>query len=232
VRLAEHPLLAGVNLGVVGWGPIRDHPDHNDPSNNNSPSYLYSAPGYSRAVLSAGVRRSLRAQTDAFPGKGVYIGFWNVDDKNGSLPKKLWEDLQADIFAEFDDVTRPKIGFWMENLSHSFDGATDVYKPDPATGGIALAAARGHVFAGLQALDSWAAPFTGNPGATAGGSPVAAMRWAMGAYDARYFELYTSDLDAGTWDADFAAFHDGELWSQPLPPEKVPPPAPRGVRWR
>ena len=59
-------------------------------------------------------------------------------------------------------------------------------------------------------LTAWSRPFPGQEDAVADGSPIEAMRWAMAEYGARYFEVYTIDLDAAErgdepWAEGFAA---------------------------
>ena len=104
----QHPVLEVVNLGIAGAKlAIRD-PDS---------VKLRDMPGYTRAGFSEAVQRNLRAAVTNFPARFVQVGFWPVTDYQAS--PALHEALRQTILAEFDGVTRPRVGFWMENLSAS-----------------------------------------------------------------------------------------------------------------
>lgn len=210
-RLAEHPLVTGLNLGIVGWGSIRD-----------LGGKVSEFPGYSRAVLEGAVLRSLELQTNAFAQKKVFVGFWKVRDESRS--PELYEALRQQILAKLGN----KVGFWMENLAHAQDGDSEVFRPtlefaDP------LYQSREATFIPMQALTSWARPFTGE-NAVAGGNPVAAMKWARETFGTTYFEMYAADVDAAAqggkpWKEAWQAFHD-ELCQTPPSPAPAPAPEP------
>jgi hypothetical protein len=205
VKLKDHPTLAVVNLGFAGAAlAIRD------------PSVkLRDMTGYSRAALSNAVLANLRIAVTNFPNKFVHIEFWPVLDAQSS--PTLWEDLRQGILAEFNGVTRPRVGFWGENLAAS----RPVPNGDPILGrptttfGAPLYLSQTNTWVGFQALTSWAQPFNNFNAQVTNATPADGMQFASDTYGSTYFELYVSDIDRVDWRADF------ERWRARLfPPEQ------------
>lgn len=83
------------------------------------------------------MRDELRVLQDEFPGKFVQIGFWPITDNEnaiyGGVAASDW--IRQQLLAEFDGITRPRIGFFMENLAAKRNGpALDPYSSTPVTG--------------------------------------------------------------------------------------------------
>ena len=149
VKLKDHPVLTVVNFGLAGADlAIRD------------PSVLlHNMTNYSRTSLTNAVLCILLATVTNFPSKFVQIGFWPITD-NQATPS-LWEFVRESILAEFNGVTEPRVGFWMENLSASrtapgVDPVTG--RPNTSFGG-PLFLSQTNAWVGFQALTSWVKPF-------------------------------------------------------------------------
>lgn len=179
--LAQHPALESVMLVLPGWSRIRELNFE-----------IESLPGYDRTLLIDATRRALKAQVDGFPGKPVFVQFFLVDD--GVQGPALWEALRDAITS---DPELDAVGFYEENLAHSVDGGVDTFRPATEIAA-PLFTAKDQTFTGFQALTSWAMPFAGMEDRVAGGSPPAAMNWALETYGSRYFELYAADIDAAS----------------------------------
>jgi hypothetical protein len=113
------------------------------------------------------------------------------------------------LLAEFNGVTRPRVGFFMENLAASrpAPGA------DPVTGypvtsyGTALQLSQTNTWTGFQALTSWLQPFTGLE-KVANGTPADGIRYAFETYGTTYFELYVPDIDHAAYQGALSDWHD------------------------
>ena len=184
VRLAEHPRLDQLLLPLVGWGRIRELGFE-----------VEEWPGYSRERLVEATREVVAMHYGHFPGQPHQLQLFPVLDAPRGEGTPLWEDLVAASLAAAGDAPAPI--FLMENLVHRVTEGEDVFAPGPTRGGAPLlAAAEAGGFVGFQMLTAWSRPFPGQEDAVAGGNPMAAMRWAMDTYGARYFEVYTVDVDA------------------------------------
>ena len=187
VKFKDHPVLAVVNAGLPGAKlAIRDP----------SPVFLRDLTGYSRANLTDAVLRSLRAAVTNFPTKFVQTGFWPVADAQNS--PTLWEELRQSILSEFNGVTRPRVGFWMENLSASRltpEQEPVIGKPVTTFGG-PLYLSQTNTWANFQALTSWLRPFNNYDASVTNATPGDGISYAFGTYGSTYFELYVSDIDA------------------------------------
>ncbi|MCX6894164.1 MAG: hypothetical protein NTZ16_01375 [Verrucomicrobia bacterium] len=206
VKLKDHPVLTVVNFGLAGADlAIRD------------PSVLLrNMSNYSRAALTNAVLLNLRAAVTNFPAKFVQIGFWPITD-NQATPS-LWEFVRESILAEFNGVTGPRVGFWMENLSAS-RAAPGV---DPLTGrpnttfGGPLFLSQTNAWVGFQALTSWAKPFNNYNSQVTNATPADGMQYASDTFGSTYFEIYVGDIDAAGYQADF------EQWRARLfPPNQI-----------
>ena len=205
VKLKDHPVLTVVNFGLAGADlAIRD------------PSVLlHDMTNYSRAALTNAVLLNLRAAVTNFPTKFVQIGFWPITD-NQATPT-LWEFIRESILAEFNGVTEPRVGFWMENLAASRP-ATGV---DPVTGTPTTTFAapeflsQTNSWVGFQALTSWLNPFTGASKVT-NATPADGIQYANATFGSTYFEIYVTDIDNAGNLADF------EQWRARLfPPDQI-----------
>ena len=139
--------------------------------------------------------RNLRAAVTKIPSQFVQIGFWPVTDSQNT--PMLWEALRQSILAEFNGVNRPRVGFWMENLSASRpapgqDPITD--KPITSFGG-PLYLSQTNTWANFQALTSWRQPFNNYDSSVTSATPADGMLYAHSTYGNTYFELYVADID-------------------------------------
>ena len=195
--LAVHPVFAVVNPYLPGG-----HSGIRDPNITN----LYKLPGYSRSNFTAAVQHELRLLTGLFSNQYVQIGFWKYQDyQPGNEP---WEELRQALLAEFNGVTRPRVGFWMENWAASRPAPA----AEPVTGypvtafGAPLYLSRTNTFIGFQALTSWKRPFTG-PDKVTNAEPADGIAYAVNTYSALYFEVYQPDIDATNYWPGLQAWH-------------------------
>lgn len=200
--------LAALATNVFGGYALRDHPmlDVIDPylpggftgirDPNGTP--LRNLPGYTRSNFLNAVQHELRALTTNFPGKFVQLGFWKVQDNENSAygGVEAWEYLCQQLLAEFNGVTRPRVGFFMENLAASrpAPGANPMTGYPVTSFGTALHLSQTNTWTGFQALTSWSQPFTGSGNVT-NGTPADGIRYAFETYGSTYCELYVSDID-------------------------------------
>jgi dienelactone hydrolase len=189
LALSNHPTLQVINPYLAGgFTGIRDP----------VVAQLRNLPGYSRSNLLNAVQSELRALTASFPGKFVQLGFWKVlDGENGAYGNvDCWEYLRRQLLAEFDGLTKPRVGFFMENLGASRPApGQDPVTGYPVTGfGTPMFLSQTNTWNGFQALTSWHQPFTGATQVT-NGTPADGIRFGFETYGATYFELYASDID-------------------------------------
>jgi hypothetical protein len=194
VAFRDHPVLTGINFGIMGaGGAIRDPVEG---------PLLVNMPGYTRNNFKNAVLRNLHAATNHFPTQAVYVGFWKVQDTNRS--PYLWDDLRLMILQEFDGVQNPKVGFFQENLAASrktpggsITGSPTKEYAEP------LYKSKEQTFTALHALQAWVQPFA-NPKKTAYTLPSDAVKYAYDTFNTRYVELYVADIDYAaanpTWD--------------------------------
>lgn len=189
VKLRDHPALSVVNFGLAGaFLAIRDP----------AAVAMRNMTNYSRANLTNAVLRNLRAATSNFPGAFVQIGFWPVTDAQAS--PSLWETMRQAVLAEFDGSARPKVGFWMENLSASRTApGQDPVSGKPNTNFAApLYLSRTNTWANFQALTSWTQPFNNHGDSVTNATAGDGMAYANSVFGSTYFELYVSDIDSTT----------------------------------
>ena len=207
VKFKDHPVLAVVNAGLAGANlAIRD------PASVPMRSMI----GYTRTNLTDAVLRNLRSAVTNFPVQFVQTGFWPVTDAQNN--PTLWEALRQSILAEFNGVTRPRVGFWMENLAASRSAPGQ----DPITGkpitsfGAPLYLSQTNTWANFQALTSWRQPFNNYNSSVTNATPADGMLYANSTYGSTYFELYVADVDYSGYRADF------EMWRARLfPPDPL-----------
>ncbi len=206
VKLKDHPVLTVVNFGLAGADlAIRD------------PSVLlHNMTGYSRAALTNAVLCNLLATVTNFQSQFVQIGFWPITD-NLATPS-LWEFVRESILAEFNGVTAPRIGFWMENLSASrtAPGVDPVTGRPNTTFGGPLSLSQTNAWAGFQALTSWVKPFNNYNSQVTNATIADGMQYANATFGCTYFEIYVADVDYAGNLANF------EQWRARLfPPDQI-----------
>lgn len=223
LRERRRALLAAMSQHLVGGVPLGQHPqlDLLDPylpggftgirDPNSTP--LRSIAGYTRQKFLEAVQDELRALQDYFPGKFVQLGFWPIVDNENMAYSGMtaWEWLRQQLLAEFNGLTRPRVGFFMENLAAKRNGPTiDPYTSTPVTGfASALDASKDMTWNGFQMLGSWARPFNDNHvNNTLNGTPNDALEAAFNTYRAEYHEVYTPDIDTVAFQPALQRWHD------------------------
>ncbi|MFM7182994.1 MAG: hypothetical protein ACKO2G_16240, partial [Verrucomicrobiales bacterium] len=174
---------------------------------------LRNMPGYTRQKMLQAVQTELRAFQDEFPGKFVQIGFWPITDNEntsyGGVAAADW--IRQQLLAEFNDLIRPRVGFFMENLAAKRNGPLlDPYSATPVTGfGSALFNSRDATWNGFQMLGSWTRPFNdGHVTNTSYGTPNDAIEFAYNTYRAEYHEVYIGDIDNAAFQPALQRWHD------------------------
>lgn len=200
VPLRDHPRLAALDMWIPGLkSGIRD-PDE---------IKIRNLPGYTRTLFEGGVLTHLANVTDNFPNVPVMIGFWTYTDTTASPAP--WEVLRQAILTQHNGVTRPRVGFWMENLAASRSAAD----ADPWTG------LPTHTFTAplynsqdstpvcYQVLGSWSRPFaSAHVDNNLNGSPEDGMDYGFNDFQCRYYEHYQADIDFAGYTPEFQRWHD------------------------
>jgi hypothetical protein len=199
VPLRDHPRLAALDPWIPGLksgirtqiGQIRD------------------IPLYSRSLFEGGVLTHLANVTDNFPKVPVFIGFWTYTDATAS--PTAWEALRLAILAQHDGVSRPRVGFWMENLAASRQSAeSSSWSGLPSHGFTApLYDSQEETYITYQVLGSWARPFAAeHVDNNLNGSPGDGMDYGFNDFQCRYYEHYQADVDFANYTAEFQRWHD------------------------
>lgn len=223
LRSRRRALLAALGAHITDGIALRDDPrlDVLDPylpggftgirDPNGTP--LRTLPGYSRENLLAAVRDELMAWQQEFPGKFVQTGFWPITDTQdaayGGLSAAEW--MRQQLLSEFNGITCPRVGFFMENLAAKRVGPdVEPYSATPVTGfGSPLFQSRDATWNGFQMLGSWTRPFNdGHVTNTLHGTPNDAMEYAFNTYRAEYHELYIGDIDNPAFQPALQRWHD------------------------
>lgn len=210
VALGAHPRLQVINTYLPGASTgIRD------PNFQTQP--LSSLPLYERTLLLNTVKDELILWQDNFPGKLVQIGFWPILDTQDAdydgVVAHEW--LRQQLAAEFNGTTRPRVGFFQENLAASRPGpsvdpvaGTPLPTGDAAVGGV-LYASRDLTWNSFQMLGSWSAPFDDDHvGNTLNGSPNDAIEYGYNTYKSRHAEVYVGDIDNLAMQPALRSWHD------------------------
>ena len=200
VPLRDHPRLAAINVSMPGLkSGIRDLTEIR----------IRDLPAYSRANMHTSVLTHLNNMTDNFPNVPIHLGFWTYTDATASPTP--WEVLRQAILAQFNGTTRPRIGFWMENLAASRPAAdTDPWTGLPTTTYTApLYLSQDSEYVGYQMLGSWAQPFSAThvPNLL-NGSPEDGLDYGFNTFQCRYYEVYQADVDFANYPAEFQRWHD------------------------
>ncbi len=217
VQFRNHPRFAAINAWIPGlFSGIRD------PSQIS----IRNLPGYSRTNMQNGVLTHLANVTDNFPNVPVQIGFWAyVDNQDASFGGvAAWEQLRQLILAQQNGVTRPRVGFWMENLAANRPAAnTDPWVGLPnLTFTAPLYNSQNSTFVGYQVLGSWSRPFaSAHVDNLLNGSPEDGMDYGFNDFQCRYYEHYQADVDFANYTAEFQRWHDF-LNELPAPPTSNP----------
>ncbi|NBV86102.1 MAG: hypothetical protein EBS01_07535 [Verrucomicrobia bacterium] len=194
----------------------------------DDPAYIASTPGVETWTDAGKMRATpwdpylrqrrralLQARTlqDEFPGKFVQTGFWSFTDLEnasyGGVAAADW--IRQQLLAEFNGATRPRVGFFMENLAAKRSGPRlDPYSATPVTAFASqLFAARDATWNGFQMLGSWTNPFNDNHvSATTYGTPNDAIEAAFNAYRSEYTEVYIGDIDNIAFQPALQRWHD------------------------
>jgi hypothetical protein len=198
-----NPYLAGGDTG------IRDP----DPTNLR----LAMLPGYTRENLLFAVHDELATLTTEFPNKLIQIGFWNISDSvdvpgnDAFYGATLWEWIEEALLLEFNGITRPRIGFFTENLAASRSTPADTVitgLPD-ITFAAPVYLAQDDAWTAFQSLTAWHGPFNADQlTKTNNSTPSDGINYGFNTYQARYFELYTADLGFAPYQAELQRWHD------------------------
>lgn len=223
LRQRRHALLAAMGSASTGGVSLRNDArllmldpylpggftGIRDP--NSTP--LRNLPNYTRQKLLEAVQDELRTLQNEFPGKFVQIGFWpQTDNENtsyGGVGAADW--IRQQLLAEFNGVTRPRIGFFMENLAAKRNGPLlDPYSATPVTGFATQEyAGRDATWNGFQMLGSWTRPFNdGHVTNTLYGTAGDALEFAFNTYRAEYHEVYIGDIDNTAMQPLLQSWHD------------------------
>lgn len=210
VPLCNHPRLAALDMWIPGLkSGIRAQT-----------SQIRDIPGYTRTLFEGGVLTHLANVTDNFPTAPVMIGFWTYTDTTAG--PTAWESLRQAILAQQNGTTRPRVGFWMENLAANRASADS----DPWIGlpNLSFTAplynSQNQTFIGYQVLGSWARPFASeHVDNNLNGSPEDGMDYGFNDFQCRYYEHYQADIDFANYTPEFQRWHDfiAALPGPPLP---------------
>ncbi|MEO7933057.1 MAG: hypothetical protein ABIT76_07855 [Chthoniobacterales bacterium] len=205
----DNPQLAILNPFLPGGGGGLRDPSPAQP--------LSSLPGYTRAKLLGAVQDELRTLSSEFPLHYIQLGFWPIlDNENASYSgTPAWDWLRQQLLAEFNGLTRPHLGFFMDNLAANRAAPGQ----DPATGfpNTTFAApmynSRTAAFNGFEALGPWIQPFksgTTNSIAlnTLNGTPADGLETGYNTFGAAYVEIYAADLDVAAFQPLLQHWHD------------------------
>jgi hypothetical protein len=212
VPLRDHPRLAAMDVWIPGLkSGIR-----------SQTSQIRDIPGYTRPLFEGGVLTHLANVTDNFPKVPAMIGFWSYTDSTAS--PAAWESLRLAILARHDGITRPHVGFWMENLAASRSAAdADPWVGLPTFGFTApLYNSQDSTPVCYQVLGSWSRPFAPEHiDNNLNGSPEDGMDYGFNDFQCRYYEHYQADVDFAGYTAEFQRWHDF-LAALPVPPANHP----------
>jgi len=222
-------LLVALSNHVVDGVPLRDHPRLGafDPwipglksGIRAQTAQIRDIPGYTRPLFEGGVLTHLANVTDNFPTVPVMIGFWTYTDATAS--PIAWESLRQAILAQQNGTTRPRVGFWMENIAASRAAADS----DPWTGlpthtfTAPLYNSQDQTYTTFQVLGSWSKPFAAeHVDNNLNGSPEDGMDYGFNDFQCRYYEHYQADVDFANYTPEFQRWHDfiAALPGPPLP---------------
>jgi hypothetical protein len=177
VAFNEHPALVALVVGIPGYGLLR-------PLDFGK----IDLPGYARDTFVDAVLAHLRHVHEAFPRPGKFVGLWRMSDNEQGEP--LHEELRRRILETFSG----NFGFYQDNLAAAKRGDGQV-KGFPNTDFAApLFLSKNLTSIGFQALQSWKKPFA-NEQKVMDAGPGDGIRHGFESFNAKYFELYVSDVD-------------------------------------
>jgi hypothetical protein len=199
VPLRDHPRLAALDPWIAGLkSGIRFQTEE-----------IRNIPGYTRPLFEGGVLTHLANVTDNFPNVPVMIGFWTYTDSTAS--PSAWESLRLAILAQQNGTSRPRVGFWMENLAANRAAAdTDPWTGLPSLSFTApLYNSQNQTYTTYQVLGSWSRPFApDHVDNNLNGSPEDGMDYGFNDFQCRYYEHYQADVDFANYTAEFQRWHD------------------------
>ncbi len=174
IPLKDHPTLVMVDAPIVGMQSVR-----------NIKGEVTGHTDYTRDKLMNAIIRSIHASRDAFPHDYGFTAFFKIKDNDIENP--LDEAIYEALKTEFLD-TDIGLGLMQELWSDT--------APMKDKLGKFLARVEAPNIVVLQALTSWAKPFSKNSTATASGNPAFAFQQAWDQYHVRFFEIYPADVIA------------------------------------
>ena len=186
MRLADHPALTIMNAGAVGVPRgIRE-------MGQQEFTTLLSLAGNDQNTLINGIIDSVTDARNAFPNQFGFIAYF------GNVSVASLRTALIDAFrANFNGTGLPSEGYFQENLSDVFPGATT----GQGTTFLNLTVG-GDGYTLFQALTSWTQPFgQGGPPTeerklnVASGTPVTGIVHGYNTFGTRYFEIYVADID-------------------------------------
>ena len=191
---AVHPSFPGVTGGA-----IRDHQVK-----------IVDIPGFERDLfINQSIIPILVHTRQNFPKSYIHVGLWNI--RNDTFEPDLTEAIRQTIIQLYPNTSGGHIGLFMDNLAASM--VEEVSTGYPNTGfGSTLFLSQDDTYIAFQALSSWIAPFNPNHvPKVEGGTVVQGMEYGLNVYNARYFELYPSDLDHMPWQQSILDFYNENL---------------------
>lgn len=174
IPLKDHPTLVMLDAPILGLQGIR-----------NIKGEVTGHADYTREKLITAITRSIHASRNAFPHDYGFTAFFKIKDSDIENP--LDEAIYEALKTEFMD-TDIGLGLMQELWSDT--------APMKDKLGKFLARVEAPNIVVLQALTSWAKPFSKNSTATASGNPAFAFQQAWDQYHVRFFEIYPADVIA------------------------------------
>ena len=180
--LAQHSALEVTNASVPGINGIRDN------FGSTGLTKLVDLPSYDRQLFVDTVAASVGRTRAAFDEKFGFLGYFSMNDgEDSAFGESLNEALLDRLMTDFNNPGQPSLGLFQELLSDA--------QPNPAGGlGANLLAVSDETYIMFQALTSWLMPFTGE-GNVNSMNPATGIEFAYETYDAKFFEIYISDVD-------------------------------------
>ncbi len=186
VPLSQHPTLETIDAPIMGLGGIRDLSGE-----------LVKLPSYTRQKFMNAVNTSIGAMRNAFSEKYGFLAIFKMDDDDTTNP--LDEVILEGLMNDYNNEGQPTLGFFQELLS-------DVGPTEDGIGAL-LSLVKDDTYIMFQALTSWTSPFTGEDKVTSG-KPAVGIELGYTNFNAKYFELYVTDIDnEDLWD-DFRHWSD------------------------
>ena len=186
VALRDHPVLKTLGSQIMGLGGIRD-----------PGQIVVNTPGYERVAFTEAALTSLNEPIEQFPDKFVYVAFFGMADS--ITTPELSEHLMDNFNLAFNSDDQPQLGVFAENL------ACDTPTPDLSN---VIGAQQYNTYTMFQMLQAWQDPFANPERTDICDGPAIGMKFAFDNFNARYFEVYSDDLDYLPYQKSLQAWHD------------------------